>query len=155
MGRFESILQRSSVSFSAIDSLDQFPQWMALYCYRNNMNNGVYIHEYPILEQLNWQSVSVKLADDINQGQVRVFQALMANSESGTLVFDYDLQQQVSQIDEGSKTVVMLDKYKLMASMEFVLKQIDELYMNQQNHNICAVHPAELPYGAHLCLYKS
>lgn len=155
MGRFESILQRSSISFSIIDSLEQFPQWMALYRYRNNMFDKVYIHHFPLLETLNWQSVEMDFSQDVNQSQVQVHHALMANSESGTLIFDYDLQQQLNHVDDGEKTVVILDKYKLMDSMEFVLKQIDELNTNQQKHNVFAVHPAELPCGAHLCLYKS
>jgi len=154
MGRFESILQRSSVSFSIIDSLEQFPQWTALYQYRNNINDKVYIHNSSLLEGLNWHSASIALSSDINQSQVRIFHALMANSESGSLIFDYDLQQQLNKTDDGESTVVILDTHKLMDSMEFVVKQIDELNKDQQERNICVIHPAELPFGTQLCLYR-
>jgi len=154
MGRFESILQRSSVSFSIIDSLEQFPQWTALYQYRNNKNDKVYIHNSSLLEGLNWHSASIALSADINQSQVRIFHALMANSESGSLIFDYDLQQQLNKTDDGESTVVILDTHKLMDSMEFVVKQIDELNKDQQERNICVIHPAELPFGTQLCLYR-
>jgi hypothetical protein len=154
MGKFESILQRSSVSFSIIDSLEQFPQWIALYRYRNNMNDTVYIHNWALLEELNWHAASIELSSDIHQSQVRIFHALMANSESGSLIFDYDLQQQLNQIDDGESTIVILNTYKLMDSMEFVVNQIDELNKDQQERNISVIHPAELPYGTQLCLYR-
>ncbi|MFT5759855.1 MAG: hypothetical protein ACI9LM_004639 [Alteromonadaceae bacterium] len=154
MGRFESILQRSSVPFSIIDSLDQFPQWTALYRYRNNMNDKVYIHNWALLEELNWRAFSIELCSDIYQSQVRVFHALMANSESGSLIFDCDLQQQLNQTDDGENTIVILDTYKLMDSMEFVVNQIDELNKDQQERNISVVHPAELPIGTQLCLCR-
>lgn len=154
MGRFESILQRSSVSFSIINSLEQFPQWTALYRYRNNINDKVYIHNSPLLEGLNWHLASIQLSADINQSQVQIFHALMANSESGSLIFDFDLQQQLNKTDDGESIVVILDRYKLMDSMEFVVKQIDELNKDQQERNICVIHPAELPFGTQLCLYR-
>ncbi|MDX2368834.1 MAG: hypothetical protein QNK36_10580 [Colwellia sp.] len=154
MGRFESILQRSSVSFSIIDSLDQFPQWAALYRYRNNMNDKVYIHNWPLLEKLDWPAASIELSSDIHQSQIRIFHALMANSESGSLIFDYDLQQQFIETDDGDSTIVILDTCKLMDSMEFVVSQIDELNKDQQERNISVIHPAELPFGTQLCLYR-
>lgn len=154
MGRFESILQRSSVSFSIIDSLEQFPQWTALYRYRNSLNDQVYIHNSALIKELNWHSASLSLASDINQFQVRIFHALMANSESGTLIFDYDIHQHLNQAGDDSSTVVILDKHQLMDSMEFVVKQIDELNKDQQQRNIHVIHPAELPFGTQLCLYK-
>ncbi|MBL4900849.1 MAG: hypothetical protein JKX76_14650 [Colwellia sp.] len=154
MGIFESILQRSSMSFSVIDSLEQLPQWTALYRYRNNMNDKVYIHKWALLEKLNWRAVSIELSSNINQSQVRIFHALMANSESGSLIFDYDLQQQLNQIDDGESTIVILDTCKLMDSMEFVVNQIDELNKDQQERNISVIHPAELPLGTQLCLYR-
>lgn len=154
MGKFESILQRSSVSFSIIDSLEQFPQWTALYRYRNNLNHKVYIHNQMLLEKLNWPAASIELSPDINQSQVRIFHALMANSESGTLIFDYDLQQQLNQIDDDKSTIVILNTYKLMDSMEFVVNQINELNKDNQERNISVIHPAELPLGTELCLYR-
>lgn len=154
MGRFESVLQRASVSFSIIDSLAQFPQWMALYCYRNNMNNNIYIHNASLLESLNWHSAAIELSTDIQQSQIRIFHALMANSESGSLIFDFDLHQALNQTDDGESTVVILNKFSLMDSMEFVVKQIGELNKDQQERNVCVIHPAELPSGAQLCLYK-
>ena len=154
MGRFESILQRSSVSFSIIDSLEQFPQWTALYRYRNNMNDKVYIHNWDLLEELNWPAASIELSSDINESQVRIFHALMANSESGSLIFDYDLHQHLNQTDDGESTIVILDTHKLMDSMEFVVNQIAELNKDQKERNISVVHPAELPFGTQLCLYR-
>ena len=154
MGRFESILQRSSVSFSIIDSLEQFPQWTALYRYRNDLYDHVYVHNSVLIAGLNWHSASLSLASDINQSQVRVFHALMGNSESGTLIFDYDIHQQLNQAGDDSSTVVILDKHQLMDSMEFVVKQIDELNKDQQQRNIHVIHPAELPFGTQLCLYR-
>ena len=154
MGKFESILQRSSVSFSIIDSLEQFPQWAALYRYRNKLNDKVYIHNWPLLEELDWSSSSIPLSDEIGQSQIRIFHALMANSESGSLIFDYDFQQQLNNADESESTIVILDTYKLMDSMEFVVNQIDELNKDQQERNISVIHPAELPYGTQLCLYR-
>lgn len=153
MGRFESILQRSSVSFSILDSLDQFPQWTALYRYRNNLNHKIYIHNRMLLDELNWHEASIELSSDINQSQVRIFHALMANSESGSLIFDYDLQQQLNQIDDQS-IIVILDTHKLMDSMEFVVNQINELNKDNQERNISVIHPAELPFGTQLCLYR-
>jgi hypothetical protein len=152
MDKFEGILQRSSVSFSIIDSLDQFPQWMALYCYRNDLSDHIYVQNSPLIDRLNWHSTS--LVTNIKQSQVRVFHALMANSESGTLIFDYDIQQQLNQIGDNENTVVILDKHQLMDSMEFVVKQIDELNKDQQQRNIYVIHPAELPLGTQLCLYR-
>jgi hypothetical protein len=154
MGKFESILQRSSVSFSIIDSLEQFPQWTALYRYRNNLNHKVYIHNQMLLEKLNWQAASIELSRDINESQIRIFHALMANSESGTLIFDYDLQQQLNQIDDDKSTIVFLNTYKLMDSMEFVVNQINELNKDNQKRNISVIHPAELPLGTQLCLCR-
>jgi hypothetical protein len=154
MGRFESILQRSSVSFSIIDSLEQFPQWTALYRYRNGLNHKVYIHNRLLFEELNWNAASIELSSDINQSQVRIFHALMANSESGTLIFDYDLQQQLNKIDDDKSTIVILNTYKLMDSMEFVVNQINELNKDNQERNISVIHPAELPFGTQLCLYR-
>ncbi|MGV2873859.1 hypothetical protein [Colwellia sp. E150_009] len=154
MERFEGILQRSSVSFSIIDSLEQFPQWTALYRYRNDLNEHIYIHHSSLIAGLNWQSVSLALATGVHQSQVRVFHALMANRESGTLIFDYDIQQQLNQIDDNESTVVILDRQQLMDSMEFVVKQIDELNKDQKQRNICVIHPAELPLGTQLCLYR-
>lgn len=154
MGRFESILQRSSVSFSIIDSLEQFPQWTALYRYRNNIKDKVYIHNWAMLEELNWHEASIELSSDIHQSQVQIFHALMANSESGSLIFDYDLQQQLIETENGDSTIVILDTYKLMDSMEFVVNQINELNKDQQERNISVVHPAELPSGTQLCLYR-
>lgn len=154
MGRFESILQRSSVSFSIIDFLEQLPQWAALYRYRNNINDKVYIHNSSLLKGLNWREASIELSADINESKIQVFHALMANSESGSLIFDYDLQQELNKSDGSESIVVMLDTYKLMDSMEFVVQQIDELNKDQQERHICVVHPAELPYGTQLCLYR-
>lgn len=154
MGRFESILQRSSVSFSVIDSLEQFPQWTALYRYRNNLNDKVYIHNWPLLDELNWPAVSIELSSDIKQSQVWIFPALMANSESGSLIFDYDLQQELNQIKDSESVVVVLDTNKLMDNMEFVVKQIEELNKDQKERNICVIHPAELPFGTQLCLCR-
>jgi len=154
MGRFESILQRSSVSFSVIDLLEQFPQWAALYRYRNNISDKVYIHNSSLLNELNWHAASIELSSEINEAQIQVFHALMANSESGSLIFDFDLQQQLNKSVGGESIVVMLDTYKLMDSMEFVVQQIDELNKDQQARNICVVHPAELPFGTQLCLYR-
>lgn len=154
MGSFENILQRSSISFSMIDSLEQFPQWMALYRYRNKMSDQVFIHHFPLLETLNWRAVEIALSHEHNLSKVQVYHALMANSESGTLIFDFDIQQQINHTSDGENTVVMLSTNQLMDSMEFVLKQIDELNMQQQKRRIFSVHPAELPCGAHLCLYK-
>ena len=154
MGRFESILQRSSVSFSIIDSLEQFPQWTALYRYRNNISDKVYIHKWPFLDGLNWSAASIELSSDIKQSQVCIFPALMANSESGSLIFDFDLQQQFDQITGSESIVVALDTNKLMDNMEFVVRQIEELNKDQQERNICVVHPAELPLGTQLCLCR-
>jgi len=154
MGKFESILQRSSVSFSVIDSLEQFPQWTALYRYRNNMNNKVYIHNWTVLEELNWSAVSIELSSEIDKSHVRIFHALMANSESGSLIFDYDLQQHLNQTDDGESTIVLLNTFKLMDSMEFVVNQIAELNKDQKERNISVIHPAELPFGTQLCLYR-
>lgn len=154
MGKFEGILQRFSVSFSIIDLLEQFPQWAALYRYRNNINDKVYIHNSSLLKELNWNAASIELSSDINQSQVRVFHALMANSESGSLIFDFDLQLELNKTNNSESTIVILDTYKLMDSMEFVVKQIDELNRDQQERNICVVHPAELPFGTQLCLYR-
>jgi hypothetical protein len=154
MGRFESILQRSSVSFSIIDSLEQFPQWTALYRYRNKIDDKVYIHNWPLLDDLNWRAASIETSSDIKHSHVWIFPALMANSESGSLIFDYDLQQQLNQIKDSESVVVVLDKNNLMENMEFVVKQIEELNKDQKDRNICVVHPAELPFGAQLCLCR-
>mgnify|MGYP005989924853 CR=1 FL=1 len=155
MGRFESILQRSSVSFSMIDSLEQFPQWLALYQYRNNMNDKIYIHNWPLLNELNWSSSSIELSSDINQSQIRIFHPLMANSESGLLIFDYDLKQHLNKTAEDESTIVILDTHKLMHSMEFVVNQLGELNSNQQIKSISVIHPGELPSGSQVCLYRS
>lgn len=152
MNKFESILQHSAVSFSIIDSLRQFPQWVALYRYRNDLNEYIYVHNSPLIDKLNWHPAS--LTTDIHQPQVRVFHALMANSESGTLIFDYNIQQQLNQINDSENTVIILNKHQLMDSMEFVVKQIDELNKDQQQRNIYVIHPAELPLGTQLCLYR-
>lgn len=154
MGRFESILQRSSVSFSVIDSLEQLPQWTALYRYRNNFNDKIYIHNWPLLDELNWHAASIELSSDIKQSQVWIFPALMANSESGSLIFDYDLQQELNQIKDSESVVVVLDTNTLMDNMEFVVKQIEELNKDQKERNICVIHPAELPFGTQLCLCR-
>jgi hypothetical protein len=154
MERFEGILQRSSVSFSIIDSLEQFPQWTALYRYRNDLNDNIYINHCSVIAGLNWQSASLALTTDIHHSQVRVFHALMANRESGTLIFDYDIQEKLNQLDDNENIVIILDKHKLMDSMEFVVQQIDELNRDQQRRNICVIHPAELPFGTQLCLYR-
>jgi hypothetical protein len=154
MGRFESILQRSSVSFSMIDSLEQFPQWLALYQYRNNMNDKIYIHNWPLLSELNWSSSSVELSSDINQAQIRIFHPLMANNESGVLIFDYDLKQHLNKRVDGENTIVVLDTHKVMHSMEFVVNQLGEINNNQQIKSINVIHPAELPFGAQVCLYR-
>lgn len=154
MGRFESILQRSSVSFSMIDSLEQFPQWLALYQYRNNMNDKIYIHNWPLLSELNWSSSSVELSSDINQAQIRIFHPLMANNESGVLIFDYDLKQHLNKRVDGENTIVVLDTHKVMHSMEFVVNQLGEINNNQQFTSINVIHPAELPSGAQVCLYR-
>lgn len=154
MRRFESILQRSSVSFSMIETLDQLPQWTALYRYRNDLHDDIYVHNSSLIKELNWHSVSLSLATEIHQSQIQVFHALMANNESGTLIFDYDIQQQLNQTDDDSNTVIILDRHQLMDSMEFVLKQIDELNKDQQQRSIRVIHPAELPFGTQLCLYR-
>ena len=78
----------------------------------------------------------------------------MANSESGSLIFDYDLHQHLNQTDDGESTIVILDTHKLMDSMEFVVNQIAELNKDQKERNISVVHPAELPFGTQLCLYR-
>lgn len=154
MGRFESILQRSSVSFSIIDSLEQFPQWTVLYRYRNHIHGKVYTHNHSLLQELNWDAASIELSSNIHQSQVQIFHALMANSESGSLIFDYDLLQQLNKTVARESTVVILNTYQLMHSMEFVVNQIDELNKDQKHRNLCVIHPAELPLGTQLCLYK-
>jgi hypothetical protein len=154
MGQFESILQRSSVSFSVIDSLEQLPQWLALYQYRNNINDKIYIHNWPSLNELNWTSSSIELSSDINQTKIQIFHAILANDESGLLIFDYDFKQQLNQSTEGESLIVILDIHNLMQSMEFVLNQIGELNKNQQMNSISVIHPAELPSGTQVCLYR-
>lgn len=154
MGRFESILQRSSVPFSMIDSLDQFPQWIALYQYRNNINDKIYIHKWPLLKELNWPSSSIELSSDINQSNIQIFHPLMANRESGLLIFDYDFQQQLNKTGDSESIIVILDIHQLMQSMEFVVNQIAELNSNQPLDNLSVIHPAELPSGAQVCLYR-
>lgn len=154
MVSFESILQRSSVLFSVIGSLDQLPQWTALYHYRNGMSNNIYIHKCLLIEKLDWQSAFIELSTNVQESQVRIFHALMANSESGMLIFDYDFQSQIEQGEDGERTVIILDTSQLMENMEFVLKQIDELNKNQPMRKLCVIHPEELPEGAHICLYK-
>lgn len=154
MGCFKSILQRSSVSFSVFDSLEQLPQWMALYLYRNGMSNDIYIYKCLLLERLDWHSASVELSIKSHQPQVHIFHAFMANSESGTLIFDYDFQSQLDKVEDGARTVIILNKHQLMERMEFVLMQIDALNKNQPKRKFYVIDPAELPFGAHFCLYK-
>ena len=118
------------------------------------MNDKIYIHNWPLLSELNWSSSSVELSSDINQAQIRIFHPLMANNESGVLIFDYDLKQHLNKRVDGENTIVVLDTHKVMHSMEFVVNQLGEINNNQQFTSINVIHPAELPSGAQVCLYR-